>query len=390
MPVNLAVFGGDPVTRDPFPPWPSLGERAVAEAAEVLRSGKLTYWSGDKGRAFEREFARWTGARFAVSCSSGTAALHVALSCLGVGPGDEVIVPSHSFIASSFSALNAGARAVFCDVAQDHTMDPEKLESLVGPRTKALVVVHLFGVVADMEPILRVASARGLRVVEDCAQSMGGEYKGRKVGSIGDAGCFSFSQSKHLTTGGEGGMVVTSDANLAREMSSFRDHGYDGGERAEAFCRRPGFNYRLTELQSAIGIQELSRMDAWNLPRRRGYARLYDHALGDVYAVESLPLNTQKRSNAYWQYPLHLDAARLTAGVERIREALSAEGIPCSTIQWREAYREPAFGGARSLCPTAESLREKTLVLPLYPTMDKSHVDFCIAGVRKVLRAFKR
>ncbi len=390
MSEKLAVFGGDPVTRDPFPSWPMLGEKAVADAAEVLRGGRLTYWSGDKGRAFEREFSRWAGASFAVSCSSGTAALHMALSCLGVGPGDEVIVPSHSFIASSFSALNVGAAPVFCDVGEDHTIDPRKLEPLVTGRTKALVVVHLYGIVADMDPILEIAAVRGLYVVEDCAQCTGGEYKGRKAGSLGDAGCFSFSQSKHLTTGGEGGMAVTSDESLAREMSSFRDHGYDGGERAESSCRRPGFNYRLTEAQSAIGIQELSRMDSWNLPRRRGFARLYDHAFGRVYGVESLPLSTEMRKNAYWQYPLHLDPSKLTSGVEKLQEALSAEGIPCSTIQWREAYREPAFGDKEARCPIAEKLREKTLILPLHPSMDHSHADLCIAGVRKVLHAFKR
>jgi dTDP-4-amino-4,6-dideoxygalactose transaminase len=397
---KLAFFGGDPITREPFPSWPRLCEKAVSDAMEPLRSGRLTYWAGAKGREFEKRWAEWIGARNAVSCSSGTAALHVALASLGIGPGDEVIVPSHSFIASAFSAFQSGASPVFCDVTDDHTVDPRSLESRITDRTKAAVIVHLYGVVADMGPILRVAERRGLRLIEDCAQCVGGEYKGRKAGTIGDVGCFSFSQSKHFTTGGEGGMLVTSDDALARELRSVRDHGYEaeawlslpaGAEQPRSAHRRIGYNYRLTEMQSAIGLAELGRLDTWNLQRRMGYARAYDHAFSRLYGIGAVPRNDESRKNAYWEYPLLLDLEKLTVRADRFQEALAAEGIPSTSIKWREAYEEPAFAGMEcARCGNAETLRERTVVLFLHPTWERPHIELCIAGVKKVLRAFKR
>jgi len=398
----LAVNGGEPVTRTAFPGWPRLSEKALQEAAGTLQTGRLTYWAGPKGRELEKRWAEWLGAAHAVSCINCSAALHVALLALGVGPGDEVIVPSHSFISTAFAVIQTGAVPVFCDVGPDHVMDPRALRALVTSRTRAVLPVHLYGVVCDMDPIREVASAHGLFVVEDCAQCVGGEYKGRKAGSLGDVGCFSFSHAKHLTTGGEGGMVVTNDAALAREARSIRDHGYDaeawlglapGSDQPLAANRRLGFNYRLTEVQSAIGLAEMDRLDAWNLPRRRLYARMYDHAFSQAQGIAALPLCTPQRQNAYWRYPLTLDVEKLTAGAEKIQQALAAEGIPCSGVRWRESYEEPAFKegvGSDFRCPMAERLHDRTLLLCLHPTWEKVHVDWCIAGVKKVLRAFRR
>lgn len=402
---KLAIFGGEPVTREPFPSWPQLSERASVEAIETLRSGRLTYWAGSKGRQFEKRWAEWLGSPNAVSCSSGTAALHAALVALGIGSGDEVIVPSHSFIASAFSVLHTGAVPVFCDASADHTIDPRRLEGLITEKTRAVIVVHLYGVVCDMGAILQVARAGGLSVVEDCAQCIGGEYRGKKAGTLGDVGCFSFSQNKHLTTGGEGGMLVTNDGELARELRSIRDQGYDaegwlllapGDEQPPAANRRVGYNYRLTEIQSAIGMAELTRLDSWNLSRRFGYAKAYDHALGQLYGIGALPLSNEARKCAYWQYPVQLDTEKLTCGADTFRQALAAEGIPCASVRWREAYEEPAFRdiaalwGGKTPCETAERLRARTVVLFVHPSWERSHIDLCIAGVKKVLRAFKR
>jgi dTDP-4-amino-4,6-dideoxygalactose transaminase len=396
----LAIFGGDPVTRDPFPSWPHLCERSVEHAVEILRSGRLTYWAGTRGREFEQAWAGWTGSPNAVSCSSGTAALNLALEALGIGPGDEVIVPSHSFIATAYSAILSGAAPVFCDVTADQTLDPKGLEALITPRTKAVIVVHIFGVVADMDPILALARSHGVRVIEDCAQSVGGEYKGKKTGTLGDAGCFSFSQNKHLTTGGEGGMIVTSDVSLARELRSLRDHGFDaegwremksGAEQLPAPSRRVGYNYRLTEMQSAIGLAELSRLDTWNIPRRLGYARVYDHALSQAGAIHSLPFTSSERRNAYWQYPLQIDLEKLTCGLSQFVDALRAEGIPCAPLSWRQAYEEPALSGRwTQRCPNAEKLGGRTVLLFLHPSWEKRHIELCAAAVKKVLRAFRR
>ena len=394
---ELALFGGTPVTREIFPQWPRLAEASLSDALETLRSGRLSYWSGPKGREFESKWASWIGCRQAVSCSSGTLALHLALAGLGIGSGDEVIVPSHSFIASASCVSLAGATPVFCDVAEDHTLDPRRIAPLVTARTRAIVIVHLYGIVCDMGRILETARAHGLAVIEDCAQCAGGEYRGAKTGVLGDAGCFSFHESKHVTTGGEGGMVVTDNEDLAWECRSLRDYGADVREwyRADADARepaahvRPGFNCRLAEAQSAIGIAELARLDSWNLPRRRGYAKTYDHAFSQLYGVRGLPLDTPERRNAYWRYPLQFDPEKLACGGDELRRALTAEGIPAGGAQWREAYEEPLFAG-KGRCATAEALRDRTLALYLHPTWERSHIELCIAGVKKVLRAYKR
>ena len=166
---------------------------------------------------FEKEWAKWLGVKNAISVANGTCALHTALAGMNIGPGDEVICTSYSFIASSFCALQAGALPVFADVTTDHTIDPKAIEPLITERTKAIVVVHLYGIVADMDPIMEIAKKHNLKVVEDCAQCFGGVYKGKKAGTIGDVGCFSFCQSKHFTTAGEGGMVLTMDEDLGWE-----------------------------------------------------------------------------------------------------------------------------------------------------------------------------
>jgi dTDP-4-amino-4,6-dideoxygalactose transaminase len=397
---TLAIFGGDPVTRDPFPSWPQLSEKARNVAEEVLRSGRLTYWAGTRGREFEEGWSEWIGSGSAVSCSSGTAALTLVLEALGIGRGDEVIVPSHSFISTASSAVLAGAVPVFCDVTPDQTMDPRLLAGLVTARTKAVIAVHIFGIVCEMDPILAFARSHGLKVIEDCAQSVGAEYRGRKTGVLGDAGCFSFTQTKHMTTGGEGGMIVTADEGLARELRSLRDHGFDaegwrelkaGAEQPPAPSQRVGYNYRLTEMQSAIGLAELSRLDTWNLPRRIGYARVYDHALGRAGGIACLPFTSDERRNAYWQYPLQIDLENLTCGLPRFLEALRAEGIPCAPLRWRQSYDEPALAGFRGpRCPQAEKVGSRTAVLFLHPSWEKRHVELCAAGVKKVLRAFRR
>jgi dTDP-4-amino-4,6-dideoxygalactose transaminase len=335
-----------------------------------------------------------------VSCSSGTAALHLALLALGIGPGDEVIVPSHSFIASSSAVALAGATPVFCDVAEDQTLDWRGIGGLASPRTRAVIAVHLYGAVCDMGPLLAEASGRGLAVIEDCAQCVGGECRGRKAGTLGRAGCFSFNHTKHFTTAGEGGMVVTDDDALARLLASLRDHGREPDGQLEPppaaappgpSHARLGYNYRLSEVQAAVGLGELARLDSWNLPRRLGYAKAYDHAFRDLPGVRMLPFTSESRKNAYWQYPLQLALDRLTCSAEKFREALLAEGIPCSAVQWRESYEEPLFQGREvRRCPTAEKLAERTVVLYVHPSWERSHVELCIAGVKKVLRAFKR
>ena len=417
------VMNGAGVEEIGFPMWPQFAPETLEDVLAPLRNGKVSYWTGSKGMEFEQKWAEWEGAKMAVSCTNGTAALHIAISSLGIGPGDEVIVPSYSFIASSFSIVQAGAIPVFADVTDDHTIDPEAVAKLITPRTKGIVVVHLYGVVADMGPILKIAKEHHLKVIEDCAQCFGGEYRGIKTGVIGDAGCFSFCQSKHFTTGGEGGMVVTNDEDLGWECRSFRDHGYDVKTRMNMLAleeklpyihNRVGFNYRMTEIQSIIGINELKRFDSWNLARRKKYAKIYDAAFTGLEGIKKLPYNSGERKNAYWWYPINLNTDKLDIKADKFVKELQAEGIPCYGIQWPEAYEERAyrelngFGtvkfpfysteytdpGAvqydKILCPNAKRLRDVTFSLFLHPSWEETHIQRCIEGVRKVLTAHKK
>lgn len=401
-----------------FPMWPQLDEKSFQEVVKVLKSGKVNYWTGPKGMEFERAFAEWEGAKMAISCTNGTAALHIAIASLGIGPGDEVIVPSYSFIASSFAVVQAGAIPVFCDVTDDHTINPDEIEKKITHRTKGIVVVHLYGVVADMGLILEIAKKYNLKVIEDCAQCIGGEYKGIKTGVIGDVGCFSFCQSKHFTTGGEGGMVVTNDEDLGWECRSFRDHGYDVRtrmnlleleEKLPYIHNRVGFNYRMTEMQSVIGLNELARFNSWNLKRRLKYAKMYDQAFEGLEGIKKLPYNSPERKNAYWWYPIILDIDKLNIKADGFIKELTARGIPCYGIQWPEAYEEAAykelrgFGTAqfpfkskeytdgnidytKEICPNARRLRDCTFSLFLHPSWEEEHIQCCIDNVKELLK----
>ncbi len=368
------------------------------------------------GLRFESEWATWLGVRQAITVSSGTAALHVALAALGIGPGDEVVCPSYSFIASSFCVLQTGALPVFCDVGTDHLIDPKKIAACLTPRTKAILVVHLYGGVVDMDPILRLAKRRGLFVVEDCAQCVGGVYKGKKVGSLGTVSCFSFCQSKHITTGGEGGMVCCNDDALAGEVRSLRDHGYDipsklnlrlKAGRTPYVHRRVGYNFRLTEIQSAIGLGELRRFDTWNLPRRRARAQELVAALSTHPLVKSVPLDTPTRQHAFWLVPFVLDTAKLACPMTDFVAAVQAEGAQVQSVLWPEMYREEAFTAPRGFgaanypfndsanrpidytaceCAQARTLAEATLAFWAHPTYTAAQMRADIKAFEKVAR----
>ncbi len=412
------VMNGAGIEEIGFPMWPQFAPETLVDIQEPIANGKVNYWTGKKGMEFEEQFREWAGATMAVSCTNGTAALHIGISALGIGPGDEVIVPSYSFIASSFAVVQAGAIPVFADVTEDHTIDPASIEKLITKRTKGIVVVHLYGVVADMGPILEIAKKHNLYVIEDVAQCIGGEYNGKKAGTIGDVGCFSFCQSKHFTTGGEGGMVLTMNEDIGWECRSFRDHGYDVRQRMNMLAleeklpyihRRVGFNYRMTEIQSIIGINEMKRFDNWNLARRFEYAAMYDKAFEGLKGIKKLPVNTAERKNSYWWYPMVLDLDALDCDAPAIIKELGAMKIPCYGIQWPEAYLEKAYSeniGFGSVnfpfnsteytdpasvnykaanCPVAHELRSKTVCLFLHPSWEPIHIEKCIEGFKAAL-----
>ena len=353
MAEKLAIDGGPKAVTNMLTPWPRFDENAIKAVEQVLRSGKVNYWTGPKGMEFEKKFAAWQGSRFAISTSSGTSALHVALSALGIGPGDEVIVPSYTFIASSFSIVQAGAIPRFADVnLDDHCISVASAEKLVNERTRAIMPVHLYGNVCDMDPIVAFAKKHDLFVIEDNAEAFGGVYKGKKTGTLGHIAACSFCQNKTFTTGGEGGMVTTDDEDLAWNARSFRDHGYDVKERLhllELEQKLPyihnmvGWNYRMTEMQAAIGLTELERMDTWNMPNRRRNAHIIIDAVKDLPQIKYLPVDTPERQNGWYVMAFSLDIESMRCDITEFVAAAGAEGAPCWRVFWPQCHTEKAY-----------------------------------------------
>ena len=354
MSEKLAIEGGPKAVTNKLVMWPQFDEKAIEAVVEVLRSGKINYWTGRKGMEFERKYAEWQGSRYAIAVSSGTAALHVALSALGIGPGDEVIVPSYTFIATSFAVVQAGAIPRFADVnLEDHCISVESAERLINERTRAIIPVHLYGNVCDMDPIRELARKYNLFVIEDNAEAFGGVYKGRKTGTLGHIAACSFCQNKTFTTGGEGGMVTTDDEELAWQARSFRDHGYDVKERLnllELEQKLPyihnmvGWNYRMTEMQAAIGLVELERMDNWNLPTRRRNAYILINALRErPEYVKFFPVDTPERQNGWYVLAFSLEIEKMNCTIRQFVEAAGAEGAPCWKVFWPQCHTERAF-----------------------------------------------
>jgi len=331
----------------------------VAAVASVIKSGKWTRWTGDRVQTLEAALQTYTGARRAVAVASGTAALEVALKAAGIRPGDEVIVPAFTFVATATAVLQAGGIPVFADVLPEtHNLDPLSAESLVTDRTRAIVPVHIAGLPCDMERILAVAQRHGLRVIEDAAQAIGGVWQGRRVGTIGDAGCYSFQASKNLPSG-EGGAVVTDDPVLGDRAFSLMHIGrIAGGDFYTHYVL--GWNYRLTELQAALLLSQFERYPALQQRRQHNAAFLRD-------ALLSIPGIEPARQDPFvTEHGLHGYACRYLAGQfapgrrlprATFLKALRAEGIPCSVGYDRPLYKNPLFLDAREAmrddCPFA-------------------------------------
>ncbi len=424
MDEKLAIHGGPKAVTNQLVGWPKFDENAIASVEQVLRSGKVNYWTGKKGMEFERRFAEWQGSKYAISVATGTAALHVALNALGVGPGDEVIVPSYTFIATGFSVVQAGAVPRFADVnIDDHLISVASAEKLVTPRTRAIIPVHLYGNVCDMDKIAAFARRHNLFVIEDNAEAFGGEYKGRKTGTIGQMAACSFCQNKTFTTGGEGGMVTTDDEDLAWKARSFRDHGYDVRQRLsllELEQKLPyihnmvGWNYRMTEMQSAIGVAELDRMDTWNMPRRRQNARIVIDALRALPQVKYFPVDTPERRNGWYVMAFSLDIENMNCTIREFVDAAAAEGAPCWKVFWPQCHTERAFREHNSFgrsgfpfrskeyadpasvnydnveVPNARWHEEHTFTCFGYPTFSEDDMRQIAAALVKVIRAFSK
>ncbi|PWU11696.1 MAG: aminotransferase DegT [Verrucomicrobia bacterium] len=420
----LALDGGPKAVQGPLPPWPSFDEKAIESVEAVLRSGKVNYWTGKRGMEFEKRFADWQGSKYAISVATGTAALHVSLASLGLGPGDEVIVPSYTFIASSFSIVQAGAIPRFADVnLDDHCISVESAEKLVTERTRAIMPVHLYGNVCDMDKINAFAKQHKLFVIEDNAEAFGGSFKGRKTGTLGKiAGC-SFCQNKTFTTGGEGGMVTTDDEDLAWTARSFRDHGYDVKQRLsllELEQKLPyihnmvGWNYRMTEMQSAIGLAEMDRMENWNMPRRRRNAKILLDALKTSKLIKYFPVDTAERQNGWYVMAFSLDIENMNCDIKQFVTAVSAEGAPVWKVFWPQCHTERAFQQHNAFGRTGFPFKSKEYATPAsvdyktvevpnakwheahtftcfgYPTYEEEHMEQIGEAILKVLAAYAK
>ena len=381
-----------------FAPWPHYSDEEISAVAEILRSGKVNYWTGDRGREFERAFAVWCGTKHAVAVANGTLALDLALEGLGVGPGDDVIVTPRTFIASVSCVVTAGARPVFADVDPDsQNLTAENIEAALTPETKAIIVVHLAGFPADMDPIMELAERRGLYVIEDCAQAHGALYKGRSVGSIGHAGAWSFCQDKIMSTGGEGGMVTTNDPDLWRRMWSYKDHGksWEGvyerkhppGPRL--VHDRFGTNWRMLEMQAAIGLIQLERLPEWTRRRTEIAKRLEAVCRRhDLLRVTSVP---EGDVHAYYRLYAFVNQDRLAPGWsrDRIISEIAQAGVPCMHGSASEVYLEAAFDdtGWRppQRLPVAKKLGETSLCFLVHPTITDEQVETATKVIDRVL-----
>lgn len=377
----LAIDGGVPVRTTPIPAWPHFAEDEVEAVAGVLRSGKVNYWTGELGKRFEQEFARFHGSQHAIALANGTVALELALYALSIGPGDEVIVPAKTFIATASCVVMRGATPVVVDIEPDsQNISLASIENALTARTKAIIVVHLGGWPCEMDAILNFAHQHGLRVIEDCAQAIGAEYKGKLVGSFGDAAAFSFCQDKIITTGGEGGMLLLKDESAWRKAWAFKDHGKDYNQAVHA-NHPPGYrwlhttfgtNWRMTEMQAAIGLLQLQKLPDW-LEMRHAHAAVLTHALSGIHALD-IPARPDWISDAYYRLYAFIRPEALKAGwnQNRIVEAINAEGAPCFHGSCSEIYREQAFAALVSPSTRLKNARragETSLAFLVHPTL---------------------
>lgn len=382
----------------PFSAWPSFTEEEAAAAQRVLLSNRVSYWTGVECREFEKEFAAWSGTEYAVALANGTLALEAALLALGIRAGDEVVVSPRSFLASASCVISAGARPVFADVDRDsQNLSAETIARVLTPRARAIVCVHLAGMPCDMDPIMELAERHDLKVIEDCAQAHGAQYRGRSVGSIGHVGAWSFCQDKIMTTGGEGGMVTTNDRGLWSRMWSIKDH----GKSWEACYERPhppgfrwlhesfGSNWRMLELQAVLGRIQLQRMSQWSARRNANAARLA--ATCRRLRVVRVPVVPEGIVHAYYKFYAFVRPERLASGWtrDRIVEEIVACGVPCYQGSCSEVYLEKAFDGTdfrpSQRLLVARELGETSLMMLVHPTLTAAEMDKSCAVLEDVL-----
>jgi perosamine synthetase len=409
--LKLALFGGPKTRTKPFPKHPMIGEEEKKAVMDVLNSGNLStflaqpgenFLGGKKIREFENNFANYVGTKYAISFNSASSALHAAIVGVGVKPGEEVIVPPYTFTSTATSALMHNAIPVFADIQHDiFCIDPKSIEKNISSLTRAIIPVHLFGHPAEMDPIISLAKKHNLMVIEDCAQSPGATYKGKKVGTMGHCGVFSFQESKNIAVG-EGGMIVTDDENIAQIARMVRNHGETILESQKQRTYRSeflGWGYRMTELEAAIGVEQLKKLDEFNKIRRE----LADFVKKELNSIKGLKHTKMSYvDHSYYVYAFTYDESEIGLVREQFVSALNAEGIPFGQGYVKPLYLNPIYhegkpfiykfytGKAsyeKGTCPVTEQLYEKELIVNavIRPPATENDVKDIVSVIHKVL-----
>ncbi|RWO35495.1 MAG: DegT/DnrJ/EryC1/StrS family aminotransferase [Mesorhizobium sp.] len=371
-----------------FSPWPSFSAEEGNLAREILLSNRVNYWTGEEGRLFEREFAKWAGTEHAVAVANGTVAMDLAWKALDIAPGDEIVVTPRTFLASASSIVNAGAVPVFADVDRaSQNITAETVEPVLTARTKAILAVHLAGWPCEMDGLRDLAAANDLYLVEDCAQAHGARYRGRPVGSLGDIAAWSFCQDKIMTTAGEGGMVTTDNADWWSRMWSYKDHGKSwdavyGRQHVPGFRwlhESFGTNWRLPELQSAIGRFQLRKIEAWHETRTRNAEAILEAARNSaVLRVPDMPDHVE---HGWYKCYVFVRPEVLKADWTRDRliAEIVARGVPCYSGSCSEIYLEKAFDSTgwrpAERLPIARQLGETSLMFLVHPTLTGAEIE---------------
>ncbi len=361
---------------------PIIGEEEKRAVLDVVSSGVLvnsSYEGGPQVRAFEGKVKRLLGAKHVVAVNSGTAALHTALLALGVGPGDEVIVPSFTFLATANVVLACGAKPVFVDIKDDYNMDPVAFRRAVTKKTKAVIPVHIYGYPADMDEIRETAAARSIKVVEDAAESLGATYKGTQTGRLSDAGCFSLYATK-VVTSGEGGAVSTDDDELADLLRLVRNHGQVRGYDS----RHLGFNYRLPEMSAALASVQMDRLEGFLRARERN-ARYLGERLAAVDGAK-FTQDAPDRSHVFYLYTLFLRKNR-----EKVLRALNSAGVGAAVYWHVPVHRAPLYaklGYAKKKLKKTDAAAGHVLSLPVYPGLSQSDLERVADGFVRAAREY--
>lgn len=335
---------------------------------DVLNSGQ--YIKGEYLQTFEQEFARFCNTRFAVGVSSGTSAILLSLMALGVSAGDEVIVPSHTFIATASPSIFLGARPIYADIdPETYTIDPAEIRSKLSPKTKAIIPVHLYGHPCDMDVINKIAKEHGLFVIEDACQAHGATYQGRRSGSLADVACFSFYPAKNMTVLGDGGMVTTNDEELARKIRMLADH----GRREKYVHELLGLNFRMSEIHAAIGVEQLRHVEGWN-DRRREIAAKYNGLLSDLGLVT--PIEKEWARHVYYMYVIRVRERN------RLASHLKENGIQTGIHYPVPLHRQPCVQSDVHL-PVTEEYVDDILSLPMHPQLTNTEVEYVASSVRQ-------